>query len=267
MNSAKLNMIAGAILSVLLLTMGLGIVSEIVFHQDAPEKPGYEIVVAEADTGSAPAEEAPQVEPIAARLQTASAEEGEKLTRACASCHDFSSANTNKVGPGLWQVVGRPPATHEGFRYSNGMQAYAQEHEAWTYENLDHFLTAPRQEVSGTSMGYAGMRKPEDRANLIAYLRTLSDNPQPLPEPPAAEAPAAEAPAAEAPAAEAPAADAPAAAETPATEAPAAEAPATEAPATEAPATEAPATEAPAADAPATEAPAAETPAQGTQAQ
>ena len=257
MNSAKLNMIAGAILSVLLLTMGLGIVSEIVFHQDAPEKPGYEIVVAEADTGSAPAEEAPQVEPIAARLQTASAEEGEKLTRACASCHDFSSANTNKVGPGLWQVVGRPPATHEGFRYSNGMQAYAQEHEAWTYENLDHFLTAPRQEVSGTSMGYAGMRKPEDRANLIAYLRTLSDNPQPLPEPPAAEAPAAEAPAAEAPAA-----DAPAAAETPATEAPAAEAPATEAPATEAPATEAPA-----ADAPATEAPAAETPAQGTQAQ
>ncbi|WP_067337420.1 c-type cytochrome [Stappia indica] len=252
MNSAKLNMIAGAILSVLLLTMGLGIVSEIVFHQDAPEKPGYEIVVAEADTGSAPAEEAPQVEPIAARLQTASAEEGEKLTRACASCHDFSSANTNKVGPGLWQVVGRAPATHEGFRYSSGMQAYAQEHEAWTYENLDHFLTAPRQEVSGTSMGYAGMRKPEDRANLIAYLRTLSDNPQPLPEPPAAEAPAAEAPAAEAPAA-----DAPAAAETPATEAPAAEAPAAEAPASEAPA----------ADAPATEAPAAETPAQGTQAQ
>lgn len=204
MNSAKLNMIAGAILSVLLLTMGLGIVSEIIFHQGAPEKPGYEIIVAEADSEPAPAQDAPQVEPIAVRLASASAADGERLIRACVACHDFSSANTNKVGPGLWEVVGRAPASHEGFRYSSGMQAYAQEHETWTYENLDHFLAAPRQEVSGTSMGYAGMRRPEDRANLVAYLRTLSDNPQPLPEAQAEEAPAEEAPAEETPADAAP---------------------------------------------------------------
>lgn len=249
MNSAKLNTIAGAVLFVLLLTMGLGILSEILFERHEPEKPGFEIVVAEAggEEGGAPAADEPQVEPIAVRLASASAEDGEKLTRACAACHDFSKGGPNKVGPELWGILGRKPGGREGFRYSNAMVAYGDEVGEWTYDELDHFLTKPKDLVPGTAMGYAGMRKPGDRANLIAYLRTLSDNPQPLPEPeaaaPAAEAPAAEAPATEAPAAEAPAAEAPATTEAPATEAPAAEAPATEAPATEAPATEAPAGE------------------------
>lgn len=185
MNSAKLNTIAGAVLFVMLMTMGLGILSDIIFVRHAPERPGYEIVVAEAaDMGAQEAEEAaPQVEPIAVRLASASAEDGEKLTRACAACHDFSSANANKVGPGLWDIVGRKPGAHEGFRYSNAMLAYGESVGQWTYEELDHFLEAPKRLVAGTTMGYAGMRKPEDRADLIAYLRTLSDSPQPLPDP------------------------------------------------------------------------------------
>jgi cytochrome c len=204
MNSAKLNMVAGAVLSVLLVTMGLGIVSDIIFHAEDPAIPGYEIVVADADSSDAPAKEAPQVEPIAVRLASASAENGEKLTRACAACHDFSQGGANKVGPALWGVLGRAPGAHEGFRYSGAMQEYGQSAGAWDYENLDAFLAAPKTVVSGTSMGYAGMKKPADRADLVAYLRTLAESPMALPEAPAegAETPAegAEAPAAEAPA-------------------------------------------------------------------
>ncbi|SDU46712.1 cytochrome c family protein [Stappia sp. ES.058] len=184
MNSAKLNTIAGAVLFVLLVTMGLGILSDIIFASDDPDKPGYEIVI--ADTGSEDVTEGevmePEVEPIGLRLANASAEDGEKLVRACASCHDFSKGGPNKVGPELWGVVGRHPGSVEDFRYSGAMQEYGENTEAWAYENLDVFLTAPKQLVPGTSMGYAGMRKPGDRADLIAYLRTLSDDPMPLPE-------------------------------------------------------------------------------------
>ncbi|WP_425088964.1 c-type cytochrome [Stappia sp.] len=184
MNSAKLNTIAGAVLFVLLVTMGLGMLSDIIFAPSEPEKPGYEIVVAEAG-GEGEAEaaaEEPQVEPIGVRLASASAEDGEKLLRACASCHAFEQGGPNKVGPVLWDIVGRHPGSVDGFRYSGAMQEYGESTEAWAYENLDAFLAAPKQVVSGTSMGYAGMRKPEDRANLIAYLRTLSDDPVPLPD-------------------------------------------------------------------------------------
>lgn len=189
MNSAKLNTIAGAVLFVLVLTMGLGVLSDIIFSSHAPEKPGYEIIVAESDGDATEAASEPQVEPIAVRLASASAEDGEKLTRACASCHDFSSANTNKVGPGLWDIVGRKPGGHADFRYSGAMVEYGDKVGEWTYEELDHFIEKPKGLVPGTIMGYAGMRKPQDRADLIAYLRTLSDSPKPLPEP---EAPAAE---------------------------------------------------------------------------
>ncbi|WP_029057791.1 c-type cytochrome [Stappia stellulata] len=182
MNSAKLNTIAGAVLFVLLVTMGLGILSDIIFAPSEPDKPGYEIVIAAADDEAEAEVIEPDVPPIGVRLASASAEDGEKLIRACASCHAFEQGGPNKVGPVLWNVVDRQPAGVDGFRYSGAMQDYGDSTEAWSYDNLDAFLAAPKQLVAGTSMGYAGMRKPEDRANLIAYLRTLSDEPVPLPD-------------------------------------------------------------------------------------
>ncbi|WP_349358997.1 cytochrome c family protein [Stappia sp.] len=188
MNSAKLNMIAGAVLSVLLLTMGLGVLSDIVFAPQTPEKPGYEIVVADAEGGATEeAAEEPQVEPIAVRLASASAADGEKLVRACAACHAFEQGGPNKVGPVLWDVVGRTPGGVDGFRYSGAMTAYGEDKGEWTYEGLDNFLAGPADYIDGTSMSYRGLRKPEDRANMIAYLRSLSEDPRPLPEPAAAE--------------------------------------------------------------------------------
>ncbi|GGF01863.1 hypothetical protein GCM10007285_31820 [Stappia taiwanensis] len=187
MNSSKLNTIAGAVLFALLVTMGLGILSDIIFSKAPPETPGYEIVVAdgEGEAEETVAEE-PQIEPIAVRLASASAENGQKLTRACAACHDFTKGGKNKVGPALWGVVGRKPASHEGFKYSGSMTEYAEGTDAWLYENLDVFLTKPKDLVAKTSMSYNGMKKPEQRADVIAYLRSLADEPMPLPSPEAA---------------------------------------------------------------------------------
>ncbi len=181
MDSFTLNKIAGAILMVLILTMGVGIVSDIIFHPTMPGKPGYEIVVASAEDSTSEVEAVPDVAPISERLIEASAEDGEKVAKKCAACHNFEKGAGNKVGPVLWNVVGRQPGSADGFGYSSAMSEFGSENSEWTYEELDHFLTAPKKFISGTSMGFAGLRKPEDRANIIAYLREQSDSPKPLP--------------------------------------------------------------------------------------
>ncbi|WP_417688543.1 c-type cytochrome [Roseibium sp.] len=182
MDSFTLNKAAGAVLTVLLLTMGVGIVSDIIFHPAMPEKPGYEIEVAsDGGESGAPAAEAAAEEPIAVRLASASAADGEKAAKKCAACHSFDQGGANKVGPALWDIVGRKPGAHEGFAYSTAMVAFGEANPAWTFEELDGFLTKPKDHVPGTSMGFAGIRKSDERADLIAYLREQSGSPVPLP--------------------------------------------------------------------------------------
>ena len=172
------------------------------------------------------------------------------------ACHSGEKGGPNKVGPDLWDIVNRPVASHEGFAYSAPMKEFSQGGTVvWDYDHLDHFLLSPKGLVKGTAMGFAGLKKPDERANVIAYLRSLADTPAPLPEAPvpaAAPAPADAAPAEAAPAEAAPAENAPAEpAPAPAEPAPAAPAPAEPAPAEPAPAAPAPAEPAPAAPAPA----------------
>lgn len=183
MDSFELNKIAGAVLLALLVVMGLGIVSDVIFEPHHPEKPGYEIAVATEEGGATEVAEAGKEEivPIGTRLVEASVESGEKSVKKCAACHNFEKGAANKVGPALWDVVGRKPGGHEGFGYSAAMTAFGDQAGSWTYEELDQFLTNPKAHVSGTSMSFAGLKKPDERADVIAYLRSLSDNPQPLP--------------------------------------------------------------------------------------
>jgi cytochrome c len=203
------NKIAGAVLGTALGVMAVGIVAEMIYAPPHDHEPGYVIAVAEPGDGGTDAGGQPpaaEVPPIAVRLETASVEAGENSAKKCAACHTFDKGGQPKVGPNLWDVVGANVIHEEGFNYSPAMQAKGQEGMTWTFENLDQFLTNPKGFIPGTAMAFAGLKKPDERANVIAYLRTLSDNPVPLPAPPAptAEAPPADgAPAATPPAAEA----------------------------------------------------------------
>jgi len=183
MDSFEFNKIAGAILGTLVFVMGISFVTELIFHSELPENPGYVIEIAEASTGDeaeATASAAAEEQSVVALLATADVEKGLKVAKKCAACHSFDNGGANKVGPNLWDVVARKAAAVDGFRYSSALTAYGGEN-SWTYEELDGFLTSPKTHVSGTSMGFAGLKKPEDRANMIAYLRSLSDSPAPLP--------------------------------------------------------------------------------------
>jgi cytochrome c len=218
MDSFEYNKLIGAFLGAVFVVFSVGIVSDAIFAAPHPEKEGFIIEAAEPEAGAG-GEAAPAEEPIAVRLATADPVAGEAVHKKCTACHTTEKGGPNKVGPNLWDIVNRPVASHEGFAYSTPMKEFSQGGSVvWDYDHLDQFLTSPKGLVKGTAMGFAGVKNPAERANLIAYLRTLADTPAPLPEAPAAEpaaAPAGEAPAAApaAPAETAPAEPAPAPAE------------------------------------------------------
>lgn len=177
MDSFELNKIAGAVLGTLTLTLGLGIVSEILFAPQAPAKPGFDIVVNEGASGAAEAPKAAAI-PIEQLFATASVEKGANVAKKCAACHNFAEGAGAKVGPDLYAVVGRPVASAPGFAYSAAMKAKGGE---WTPQALNHFLTNPKADIPGTAMAFAGIAKETERADLIAYLNSLSHDPKPLP--------------------------------------------------------------------------------------
>ena len=182
MNSSYFNSAAGAFLGILFVLMTLSIVSEGIYHAAEPETEGFIIEVAEGggDTGAPAEEAAPEL--IAPLLANADPASGEKVFKKCAACHTNEAGGANKVGPALWDVVNRPVASHEGFKYSGAMTEFAEGGSVvWDYEHLSGFLAAPKKYIKGTAMGFAGLKKIDERADLIAYLRTLADSPAPLP--------------------------------------------------------------------------------------
>ena len=181
MDSFEFNKIAGAVLATALVVFGLKELSAAVYHSETPEKPGFAIEVAEAgSTGEAQAATGPAVS-LGTLLASADAAKGAAGAKACAACHDFTKGGPNKTGPGLWDVVDRAIAAHEGFAYSDGMKARSAE--KWTYENLDAFIKDPKTATPKTKMAFAGVKKDQARADIIAYLATLSDAPKPFPAP------------------------------------------------------------------------------------
>lgn len=180
MDSFQLNKLAGAFLGTVFILMSVGIISDALFDSPAPEKPGFLIEAAEAATPEAGADEPAKAELISPLLAAADPAAGEKIFKKCAACHSGDKGGANKVGPNLWGVIGRPIAAHEGFSYSAALKGFAAGG-TWDYEKISSFVAAPKAYVKGTAMGFAGLKKPDERANLIAYLRTLADSPAALP--------------------------------------------------------------------------------------
>ena len=180
MNSWQFNKMAGAVLGTGLLVLGLQNLGGVIFHPTAPseEKPGFAIEVAQAETPAAGETPAAAV-PIATLLAKADPKKGAEVAKACLACHNLEKGGPNKTGPNLWDVVERDMGKHDAFAYSDGMKGMGPQ--KWTYENLNKFITAPKEFVKGTKMGFGGLKNDAKRADLLAYLQTLSDSPKPFP--------------------------------------------------------------------------------------
>lgn len=178
MNNMEFNKIFAALLVAGIVASLSGFISHKLVHSD--KKDGYAYPIEGGDDagagGAARAE--PTVEPILALLASADVGRGEQIAKACAACHSFNKGGANGIGPNLWNIINADKAHIAGFAYSDtlaGMDG------VWSYDNLNTFLWKPRAYVPGTKMNYIGLRRPEDRAAVIAWLRTLSDSPAALP--------------------------------------------------------------------------------------
>ncbi|MBI4275090.1 MAG: cytochrome c family protein [Rhizobiales bacterium] len=179
MDSFEINKILGALLFTCLVLLALNIAANALFSPPKPSKPGYEIAVLEqAGEVAKPGTPAEPVQPIATLLADADAKRGETTAKQCAACHTFNKGGPNRVGPNLWGIIGRAKGSEQSFKYSTAMKAKGGQ---WSYEDMDKFLASPKGFVPGTNMTFAGLSRGKQRAEVISYLRSLADSPQPLP--------------------------------------------------------------------------------------
>ena len=179
MDSFEINKIIAAILLVALLIIGLGKLSNIIFYVEKPKTPGYAVEVEQAVDSSASTnlivEKKVNIEDLMAMWDITA---GEKIFKKCAACHSINKGGKNKIGPALYNVVGRQVGAVNDYKYSKALAGYEKN---WTFEELNGYLIKPAKWIKGTKMAFAGLRKEKDRASVIKYLNQNSDKPLPLP--------------------------------------------------------------------------------------
>ncbi|MBO6806316.1 cytochrome c family protein [Thalassospira sp.] len=188
MNTMEINKIVAGVICAVLLVVVVGKVGSALVSPEELEAPVYpfsEDVMAGASAPAAAPAEPAGPEPILAMLASADMGEGEKVFKKCASCHDVEKGGPNKTGPNLYGIVGADFAHRDDFSYSDSMANHGG---SWGFEELNEFLYKPRDYLDGTKMSFGGLKKAEDRAAVIAWLNTKSDNPVALPDPAAVEA-------------------------------------------------------------------------------
>lgn len=179
MKDLEFNKMFAALLVAGITAMATGMVADGFVHSEELEKDAIPVEVSISNAAGAAAAPTGPTD-IAPLLAAANIEKGKKAAKACLACHSFDKGGADGTGPNLYDIVNRPIAASAGFSYSDAMAARASD--AWTYEELNHFIYKPKAHISGTKMNYVGLKKDSKRADLIAWLRTLSDNPAALPE-------------------------------------------------------------------------------------
>ena len=165
---------------VALLIIGIGKLSDVIFHVEKPKTPGYSVEIEQATVVSSQtsSQQTEDKVDIAALIALGDIASGEKVFKKCAACHSIVKGGKNNIGPALYNVVGRDVGAVDDYKYSKALAAYGK---AWTFEELNGYLLKPAKWIKGTKMAFAGLRKEKDRASVILYLNQNSDNPLPLP--------------------------------------------------------------------------------------
>jgi cytochrome c len=179
MDSFEINKIVAAVLMVALLIIGIGKISDVLFHVEKPKTPGYAIEVEKVASSTGSNIEMPEkIVDIATLMALGDVASGEKIFKKCAACHSINKGGKNRIGPALYNVVGRQVGAISDYKYSKALAAHGK---SWTLEELNGYLIKPAKWIKGTKMAFAGLRKEKDRASVIKYLNQNSDNPLPLP--------------------------------------------------------------------------------------
>ena len=181
MDAFELNKVFCAVLATVCVVMSLTFASEGLFHAQNPEIAGYNIEVADAPVGGGDEDTGPAFDPVEPLLASADAAAGEAVFKKCAGCHNVVEGGANGTGPALHGIVGRGIAVHDGYGFSKALVAYG-EGKAWTFEELHGFLWKRKNYINCAAMGFAGINKVQDRADLIKYITDNSSAPLALPE-------------------------------------------------------------------------------------
>ena len=181
MDSFEINKIVASILLIALLFIGIGKISNLVFQVKKPNIAGYKVELPDNNTANqiseTIAEEADEID-IATLLALGDLTHGEKVFKKCSACHSINKGGENKIGPALYNVLGRQVGGITDYKYSSALIEYGK---SWTFEEMNGFLKKPASYIKGTKMAFAGLRKEKDRASIILYLNQNSDSPIPLP--------------------------------------------------------------------------------------
>ncbi len=176
MDSFEINKIIAAVIVIFIVVFGIGKISNLVFYVEKPNTSAYKVEVSTASTSVA--SNASQSVDISALLAMGNVDHGQKVFKKCSACHSVKKGGKNKIGPALYNVIGRQVAALGDYKYSKALAAYGK---PWTFEEMNGFLIKPQSHIKGTKMAFAGLKKEKDRASVILFMNKYSDNPLPLP--------------------------------------------------------------------------------------
>ncbi len=172
-----MNKIIVSIILAVILILGINKITDVIYYVEKPEKSAYQVAEITTAVDTAKAEANTESGNIMTLFASVSASEGASVFKKCAACHTINQGGANKIGPALWGVLGRKAGSVSGYKYSKAITAYGK---VWTFDEMNGFLTKPKDWIKGTKMSFAGLKNEKERAAIILYMNENSSNPLPL---------------------------------------------------------------------------------------